>query len=249
MKEDVGVTKLFSVIVLLFCLSGCVTYNDNGCFKQFGSSTLKDEYLTIKLDKKLKRIKIPNCKYDNEGNKYFAITVGVNDKEIQRKEGNTVLINMTSIFPADKIDEKEIIDLINNVSKDLIDVKNTRFKKEYTKESDLIHKGNKICKIFSASVRDYEATNKPKEQDYLLQNDLHEMCFIKQYNQIMSLGISFRMTKKSMETFWNIDILRNLMGTFSSNITMNDDKKNLDTILEDNYKEIEKILNIKTVNK
>ncbi len=39
------------------------------------------------------------------------------------------------------------------------------------------------------------------------------------------------------------------MGTFSSNITMNDDKKNLDTILEDNYKEIEKILNIKTVNK
>ena len=75
------------------------------------------------------------------------------------------------------------------------------------------------------------------------------MCFIKQYNQIMSLGISFRMTKKSMETFWNIDILRNLMGTFSSNITMNDDKKNLDTILEDNYKEIEKILNIKTVNK
>lgn len=220
-------TKLFMTIILLI-LTGCVNKKQS-CFEQFGGSIIWNRYLTIKFDNKFKQI-IPSSCTNNENFSLSSVNIGILDERIKREDGNTAIMQFNLISFVKKLNSNEINDAVNYFSRksflevdSLNDKNNSRFLRVYSKIGLLTNDKYKACKIVTTSVKDQKAKNMPLGEKYLLQNDIHKICFFKNYNQIVIASISYRIKPDLERFFWPHDATENL-NKISLNILMNDGK-------------------------
>jgi hypothetical protein len=236
-------TKLVMTLILVI-LTGCI-HKKESCFEAFGGSIIWNRYLTIKFDNKFKQI-IPSSCINNENFSLFSVNIGILDERIKREDGNTAIMQFSIIPFVKKLDSNQINNAVNYFSRNsflevdsINDKNNSRFLRVYSKIGLLTNDKYKVCRIVTTSVKDQKAKNIPLVEKYLLQNDIHKICFLKNYNQILVSSISYRIKPDLERFFWPHDAIDNL-NKISLNILMNDGKP-LATFMKIEEKEINNI--------
>ena len=243
------IRKNFITSLILFIsiitITGCTHNNQNDCFESFGGHIVWNKNFSIKFDNKFKKARYPTCT-KNKNLISFLLGISVNDKAIKREEGNSSVIEFNLTSFEEKLNSNQVNNTVNSFSnKYFLEVKslsknNARFSQRYSKTSGLIRQKGTVCRNVMTSVKDYKASNTPANQDYLLQNDFYKTCFLEDYNQIVVLSISYRITPDLEKRFWPQDFI-NKLNLFSQNVVMNDGKS-LANLIKVNKKEI---LNLK----
>lgn len=226
--------KFVHLFFLIILINAC-TPTKNRCFDTFGSHIYWNPYFAVKFDNKFKGSKPMFCEKYGDGNSLFTVTARILDEKIRVIDGNTAGIMFSTINFVDTRNNEKINALIDMFSKEFIfkvnNINNNRFEKIYAKNSKTVFSNNNsvLCRIVATSVKDYKATNIPKNKDYLIQNDIYKICFLKDYNQFMILTISYRIVPELEKMFWIDDVVKNL-NHFSLNIIMKDGKRLYDVI-------------------
>lgn len=153
--------------------------------------------------------------YNEKDFKTFSATFGIDNKTYDAKEGNTIISQTFLVLPSKKITISEAKDFINLVEKKLVnDVnlmkRNTRFSPISQSASNFIDSKEKICKIFTGSVKDYKAANAPAKLNYLVQTDLYKVCYMKNYNLILDFAISYRVTPEIFQELRSDEMMKPL---------------------------------------
>lgn len=225
-KREINIRMVISII-LIINIAGC-SHNKNNCFEAFGGSILWNKYLTIKFDDKFKQNRPPSCT-KNEKFASFLVGFRVFDERLKLEEGNSAVMQFNLVSFADKLITDQIDDVVNSFSKkQLSEVQNigkdnTRFSRVYSKIGHITKDKDKICRIVVTSVKDFKAKNMPPDHQYLLQNDIYKTCFLKNYDQVIVLSVSYRVTPDLAKVFWPQDAIENL-NLESLNVIMNNGK-------------------------
>ena len=228
-------------------LMGCTNIHKEKCFKNFGSHIFWNQYFTFKFDNKFKQRTSLSCFMDEIGNKQFFINAVIIDENIKIKDGNSAGIMLSITNFENILNKNEIMDIISIITNknineyENIEKNNNRFQKRYFKITDVFDSNNSTCRIMVGSIKDYEAINKPKNEEFLLQNDIYTICYLNDYNQLVYLGMSYRMIPQLEKSLWLQDAINNL-SLFYHNISTKDGKKMSD-ILKIEENEIKKLIN------
>lgn len=218
--------RLFAICIVMIIATGCAHDKRSSCFEAFGGSILWNKYFTFKFDDNFKQNGSPKCTR-NENFALFSLGIGILDEKIKYQDGNSAVMLFSLNSFAEKLSAEQINYAVNSPSKKyLSEVKNLdkndpRFSYIDSKIGHLVEDKDKICRVFMTSVKDRKARNIPSNQQYVIQNDLYKTCFLKNYNQVVTLTSSYRIIPSLEKIFWQQDVIDKL-NLVSLNIIMND---------------------------
>jgi hypothetical protein len=219
------ISSKFSILLIFAIIAGC-QHKQSYCFEAFGNSILWNKLATVKFDNNFSQNNSPICLSNNNFSS-TSFAVNILDSSIKWNEGNSVVINTTLTSFSKKLSPDEINDSIDHFSNKFLseannaNKNNKRFTLKHSKLSKFYNDKVKKCKTVTLSAKDYGAANLPPDQEYLLQNDVYKTCFLKNYNQVITLAISYRITQDKENTLWPEDPAYRI-NLMTKNIILND---------------------------